>query len=93
MDTGFYIVVWNGLNGGSLGDAHGRRHGGQANGQWAVGDYVELMDGTMTDISGPCYDEQVPLIDTNISPLPSSDLQLPWEGEWRDVTGNYYGGT
>ena len=54
--------------------------------QWAVGDYVELMDGTMTDISGPCYDEQVPLIDTNRVTVAFFRFTTSMgRHEWRDV--------
>ena len=34
---------WNSVNGGSSGDAHGRRESGSGNSQWRVGDRVQIL--------------------------------------------------
>ena len=84
----FWSGLNDGLNDGTVGDAHGRRSSGDASGQWNVNDYVEFVG-----LEGRCYDEAVPSTDANVSVLTSSNVQLPWEGEWRDLTDSYYGGT
>ena len=36
------VIIWSSTNGGSIGDAHGRRVSGCAPGQWHIGDVIVL---------------------------------------------------
>eukprot|EP00750_Incisomonas_marina_P022055 INCI4834.2.p1 GENE.INCI4834.2~~INCI4834.2.p1 ORF type:complete len:4574 (-),score=787.21 INCI4834.2:380-12748(-) len=38
------VILWDGANGGSSGDAHGRKSSGAAVGDWKIGDEIILVD-------------------------------------------------
>ena len=56
------VVMWNVANGGSVGDAHGRRDPGQSPSQWNVGDYVEIIS-----LDGLCEEDPCTSAPTHIS--------------------------